>query len=112
RTHIEFVVIRATPVIEVVRSRRATSIFDDYFVREQEGGRTVVKLHEQHVSFQVVDLAQNFRFFTEPRTALVVAYGSQQPAMPPPHRLRIANRHRHFPTLRAGTLSGSLPPPI
>ena len=65
------------PVTEVAGNRSATSIFDDYFVREQEGGRTVVKLHEQHVSFQVVDLAQNFRLFTEARAALMIAYGSQ-----------------------------------
>src|SRR5262249_16195256 len=110
----EFVVIRgrSPPVSEVVGSRRVASIFDDYFVREQEGGCTVVKLHEQHVSFQIIDLAQNFRLFTEPGAALMVAYGSQHPTIPPPPRLRIANPHRHFPPLRAGNLAGSFPPPI
>jgi cytochrome c oxidase subunit IV len=57
-------------------------LLDDYFIREEECGGAVVKLHQVHAPVQIIYLTQYAWLFIESAAAFVVAHWSLQLAMP------------------------------
>ena len=57
-------------------------LLDDYFIREEECGGAVIKLHQVHAPVQIIHLTQDAWLFIESAAALVVAHGPLQLAMP------------------------------
>ena len=57
-------------------------LLDDYFIRKEECGGAVVKLHQVHAPVQIIHLTQDAWLFTESAAPFVVAHRSLQLAMP------------------------------
>src|SRR5579862_6882488 len=72
------------PELAPESSGRRTSggLFDRDFVREQEGGCAVGKLHQEHRAVQIANLAQDGRLFAKPGPSFMVTNRSQESAMP------------------------------
>ncbi len=70
-------------------------LFDDYFIRKEESGAAVVKLHQEHATVQIVHLAKNPGLLLKPAAPLLIPYKSEQSAMPS-HHLSIDAYHGRF----------------
>src|SRR6266849_4107138 len=70
-------------------------LFHDYFVREEESGAAVVKLHQEHATVQIVHLAKDPGLLLKPAAPLMIPYKPDQSAMPP-HHLGIDAFHGRF----------------
>src|SRR5215469_9768058 len=53
-------------------------LLDDYFIRKEECGGAVVKLHQVHASVQIIYFTQDAWLFTESAAPFVVAHRSLQ----------------------------------
>jgi len=77
------------------KNPRPAGLFDDYFVREEESGAAVVKLHQEHATVQIVHLAKDPGLLLKPAAPLMIPYKPDQSAMPP-HHLGIDAFHGRF----------------
>src|SRR5271166_2489544 len=59
----------------------AHSLLDYYFIRKEERGGAVVKLHQIHAPVQIINLTQDAWLFAESTAPFVVAHRSLQLAM-------------------------------
>jgi hypothetical protein len=85
---------------------KAVSLFDYDLIREEKSGGSIIELNEKHLTVQIVDLAQDAWLFAESAAALVISHRSQQPAIPPHHRLDICAGHHSSRLSRQSSLSG------
>src|SRR6185437_16769150 len=76
-------------------ANQAARLFDDHFVGKQKSRRAVVKLHQQHMTPEIIHRAQNARFFAKSAQPFMVSYRLEQTTTPPNHRLEICTFHVH-----------------
>src|SRR6185437_15360648 len=82
-------------------ANQAARLFDDHFVGKQKSRRAVVKLHQQHMTPEIIHRAQNARFFAKSAQPFMVSYRLEQTTTPPNHRLEICTFHvHHCPSTR------------
>jgi hypothetical protein len=69
------------PFASALRRAAQARLLDDYFVRKEERGGAVVKLHQVHAPVQIIYLTENPWLFAESTAPFVVAHRSLQLAM-------------------------------